>query len=499
MRLTVLPTFPDLVAAALLLWMFAAGNGWGNLLSDGDTGWHIRNGEQIVDSRSVPRVDSYGFDSGNRPWYAWEWLSDAAFALLFRAGGLRLVVLGCAVAIALAVSIAMRHALWAGLSPVAALGLTLLANTAASSHYLARPHVFTLLFFAISAWMIACDRAARGRWIWLLPAIVAVWTNLHGGFAAVFTLLGARIIEDIFRRREALFRSVSLFLLCAGSTFLNPYGWKLHLHLVSYLRSDWILSFVSEFQSPKFRSENMAYFEILLIAGLILVAQLLREGRIYESILTVVWAHAALTSVRHVPVFCLAVLPIAGPALERMWSGWTRSLPARSLVRAVDAVGRNWTAWTRGASALVPVTALAIALSAPAVEARDFPASTFPVEIVSRNTALLSIGGNRIFSSDQWSDYLIFRFQPRFHEVRVFMDGRSDFFQAWRGEDYLKLARGEPGSAEVLEAQKVHYALVPAKWPLEGLLSLSPRWKLVDADRQASLFVFIAKTEASKR
>ena len=54
-----------------------------------------------------------------------------------------------------------------------------------------------------------------------------------------------------------------------AASLVNPYGIGLHRHVASYLSSDWIRNAVEEFQSPKFRSEALLHFEILLFAALI--------------------------------------------------------------------------------------------------------------------------------------------------------------------------------------------------------------------------------------
>jgi len=55
--LLLIPSLSDCLFLAILLWVFAVGNGWSVLLADGDTGWHIRTGEYILDTRSVPVAD----------------------------------------------------------------------------------------------------------------------------------------------------------------------------------------------------------------------------------------------------------------------------------------------------------------------------------------------------------------------------------------------------------------------------------------------------------
>src|SRR2546429_9143814 len=87
--LLLVPSLSDCLFVAILLWVFAAGSGWSVLLADGDTGWHIRTGEYILDTRTVPVRDLFSFSKAGQPWFAWGWLSDVIFALLHRAWGLK--------------------------------------------------------------------------------------------------------------------------------------------------------------------------------------------------------------------------------------------------------------------------------------------------------------------------------------------------------------------------------------------------------------------------
>src|SRR6266513_1632803 len=92
----VLPSFADIIFLALtgILAFTSAG---GSLLGDADTGWHIRNGEFILATRSVPHTDLFSYTRAGQPWFAWEWLYDAAIAGIHHFAGLNGLVLFTAV------------------------------------------------------------------------------------------------------------------------------------------------------------------------------------------------------------------------------------------------------------------------------------------------------------------------------------------------------------------------------------------------------------------
>src|SRR5579862_2056303 len=196
-----IPSLSDLFFVAILVWLFmsSGGAGWQGLLSDADLGWHIRTGEYILDHHAVPHHDLYSFSKPEAAWYAWEWLTDVTVGSLHRWAGLKAIVLSAAVVIALFATTLIRRMANRGVHLMIGLAVALLGVGASSVHFLARPHILTMLLLSISVWMIEADRERQSRWIWGLVPLTAVWTNLHGGFLALIAVLaltaGGTLIE----------------------------------------------------------------------------------------------------------------------------------------------------------------------------------------------------------------------------------------------------------------------------------------------------------------
>ena len=68
------------------------------------------------------------------------------------------------------------------------------------------------------------------------------------------------------------------------------------------------------------------------------------------------------------------------------------------------------------------------------------------------------------------------------------MDGRSDFFGAGLGKEYLHLATARYDWESVLDRYRIDIALVPVEWPLAEVLKMSPKWNLIKDDSLAILF-----------
>jgi hypothetical protein len=330
--------------------------------------------------------------------------------------------------------------------------------------------------------------------VWLLPLLTALWANLHAGFTALPVCLGLMaagraaeaVCEGLSLRGTWLRvrRLVLLLAACTLATLLNPYGLELHRHIASYLRSDWIRDAVEEFQSPKFRGESALHFEILLFAGLALAYSLARRRRLAEALLVVFWAHAALVSVRHIPVYVVVAGPILCAEASRLWREWADRRARGSLPRTLLQLAGDLSSGFRRTTLWAPAAVAALMLAgAPLRWPEDFPEEKFPVRVAARQARHLA--GARVVTSDQWGDYLLYRFYPR---QRVFIDGRSDFYGRSVGRLYLKAAAGHPGWRALLDRQSVAWVLAPPDWPLAGLMRQSRAWRVVDEDRVAVLF-----------
>jgi len=189
-----------------------------------------------------------------------------------------------------------------------------------------------------------------------------------------------------------------------------------------------------------------------------------------------------------VPLYVIVGAPACACAATRLWLRWSPGFSRRSAVGALRDCLRDFSAAPERTSfwAVVPVVLLA---ALPWQGPQDFPANKFPVTAIDRNTAAFAPASGklpRILTSDQWGDYLIYRFYPR---VWVFVDGRSDFYGPVIGREYLDLMNGAPDWERVVSAYGFDLALVPLEWPLAQLMMRHPGWQVRYLDRQAVVLV----------
>jgi len=440
---------------------------------------------------SAKRHDLYSFSKPDAPWYAWEWLTDVIDGGLHRVFGLKGIVLMAAILISLYAISLIRRMVSRDTHLFVALAVALLGVGGSSMHFLARPHLLTLVLLSISVWMIEDDRLKPSWKIWLLVPLTIVWTNLHGGFLALIVVLGLAAVGTAI---EAWFGSVGtlrdavrygkLTLACVAASLVNPYGWNLHIHVAQYLRSDWIRNVVQEFQSPSFRSENMLQFEALLLVGLIVAGAQFRQWKVVEGLWILVWAHMALGSVRHAPIFVAVTAPILAGQLSDWWNGYSARVKKSSLPGILNLMAADGSKGFRRTSAWPAVAVVVLVLMGPPIKwPQDFPDLLFPTTIVHTHSDLIL--RSRVLTTDQWGDYLIYVNPAQ----KVFMDGRSDFYGPEVGNDYLRLSNGSWDWQRLLDKYRFNLALLPTESSLSQILKLAPEWRVVEDDGKRILLV----------
>jgi hypothetical protein len=475
------PSLSDLFFLAVLVWLFMSSGsaGWQGLLADADVGWHIRTGEYIIDHQAVPHLDLYSFSKPDAPWYAWEWGVDVIDAALHRAMGLKGVVLLAGVLIALFATTIVRRMVWRNVHLFVGLVVALMAVGGASIHFLARPHIFTLLLLSVSVWIVEADRKSPTWLIWLLIPLTAVWTNLHGGFLALIALLGLTALGIAIEawlgtaRWHGSQRYVILTCACAAVSLVNPNTYHLHVHVAEYLRSDWIRNVIQEFQAPNFRNENLLQYEALMLVGIMVAGSLLRRKQVAEALWIMFFAHMSLSSVRHVPIFVTIAAPVIAAELSSWWTAYTTDAKKSSLIGIVNQMAQDSMHGFRRSSIwpAAVVTTLTL-MNAPIPWPTDFPDIGFPVKLT--HDYHKQILKSRVFTTDQWGDYLIYS-DPR---TKVFVDGRSDFYGEKIGNEYLHMYAANWDWKTLMDKYKFNLVLLPVEAPLVQLLKMSPEWRI---------------------
>jgi hypothetical protein len=471
------------------------------LVGDAGIGWHIRAGQQILATHTIPRVDSFSSTMTGKPWFAWEWLYDLVGGRLKTTLGLNGVVWFTAVVIAAVFAWTFRLLIARGTNLLVALVLMLLAVAASMIHFLARPHVVSWLFTLAWFWIIdSSERESferRGRRLWVLPLLMLVWVNMHGGFLVGFVLLGIFSlgaawtwfrakegrIEQALQKIAAGKRAWRLFtvgLLCVAASLVNPYGWKLYGHVYSYLSNHFLMDHIDEFQSPNFHGIAQRCFLLLLLVTVAVLAVRGRDLRMSEGLTVLFAVYAGLYASRNIPVSSVLLVMVVGPLVPA--AGVARGFFQRMATVETGLRGHVW-------PMVAVFVTLMIAFNGGRVGSSVLMDAHFdPKRMPVRALNFLEQRGveGPVLSPDYWGGYLIYRLYPK---SLVVEDDRHDLYGEEFFKFYFKFIHGERGWQEFLREHPASCIVLPQDSALANLLNVTHGWKQIYADDVAVVFV----------
>jgi hypothetical protein len=500
--------FPSLTDVAFLMpivFLFTRMDGAKSMLGDGDTGWHIRTGEWILANGRVPRQDMFSFTKSGQAWYAWEWLWDVCFAWLYHHGAMASVVTASILVLCVTFALLYRLTLRHCSNPFLAIGATFLACVCSVLHWLARPHLFTMLFVVIL--LMILDRVYQGtaRSLLATPILMILWTNLHGGFLAGLIILAGFTAGEALRavfameaeERGAGLQRAKWFgaagLASALATLVNPYTYHLHTHIYQFFAEPYHLQNIVEFQSISFHEPAALYLEMLLLLGALSAGWLVVKHRNFVPLVLMVgWAHLALFSARNIPLFAIIAAPFVAQALEEMLHSlecarlarWVRQLVAGFRKTGVE-FAVNDRPWRIHVASAAVMAVLAMLLASPAATGKlkpEFDPAHYPSQTLS---LLRADPDSRICTGDQWGDYLIYQLYPAH---KVFIDGRSDFYGQEFEQKFFDLMSVKYDWQQYLTQYKIDTIVLSPTTPLASAIKESCHWRVVYDDKVAIVF-----------
>jgi len=446
------------------------------LLGHYDLGWHLAAGDLIRAQGHVPAHDPWSYTAGAQEWFNISWLWDVlASALVQHAGleGLTLLVVACGGAIAAYLAWMCRRA---GASPLAACiavfaGCLLYPSFATfpDIYLAASPNMFTMLFAVI----FAGECLRKSRRMLVLPVIMLLWANLHGGFLIGLGILGFFAGIALLRRDwNALRLYVLTGCLCLAATFVNPLGWRLYAGVAATL-GNFVQSHISEWW-PYYRDivlpgslPNIFYIGLFVI----LEAALRTPAPLEARLLSWLFLFLGLYQFRYMAFFFLfSAVPMA-LHVEGVLTSRLREQSARALFLA-------------GIAAL---------LALPLVWLQMKPAIAMPPMLSQRDVRYLEthVPHARLLNHWNYGGLLIFHGRGR---IPVFVDGRAaTVYPESVLRDYFTVGQRQvnPSAWDALLAK---YRIDTVLWlnthgELRHFLVGQRGWKEIYTGQYASLYV----------
>jgi hypothetical protein len=486
-----IPSLADIMFVSLFLLLSLSVNK--GLLNDCDTGYHIRAGEYIIDTFSIPKHDIFSFISPALPWTAHEWLSEVIMAAIHRAAGLTGVVIFFSFMISLVYYLMFKVIRKYNGNILAASFITLLVLLTSQIHWLARPHIFSLVLMVVWYYLLDKYQYQHENYLYLLAPMMLLWVNLHGGFLAGFILIGIYLVgnfvmfitsEDSKRdlHRQKAGKLGLLTAICLLVCLINPYTYHILLFPFKLTSNKFLMDHVLEFMSPNFHKPSIIFFEFFMLLTLGLFALSRIRLNIIELTMVILFTHMSLFSARYIPLFAIIVAPVlvkqAEPMLEQSGGKFISFFKKRaSNISTIDASAKGY---------LWPILAvvLVVFIAAKGKIEHSFDEKIKPVaavEFLKKET----LHGN-MFDNDEFGDYIIYAAWPQY---KVFFDGRSDMYGTDFVKEYFKVRNFEQEWKKIIEKYDITWIIYNANSVFSRFLLQNDDWKLIYADKVANIFL----------
>jgi hypothetical protein len=465
-------------------------------ITDPDFWWHLKTGQYIVQTHSIPHTDIFSSLRFGSEWITHEWLSEVFMYSVFRKAGYGGLIVVFSIVITAAFWIAYQRCRRLAGHPYVAGFALLLGAAATMPAWGVRPQMFSLLLASIFiSFLDRYSRRVATRSIWWLVPLMILWVNLHAGFAlglALIILTVAGLLVDWLLLRKESFGEVWsrvrplcwLLVFFVAAVCLNPNGARMYSYPFETLTSHSMMQYIQEWQSPDFHGATFQALALLLLATFSVMALSSVRARPGQLLMLAATVWAALRSARNAPFFALVAMPLLA---EHSWN-WFTSHPWGRWLATPEEPGTDKASTLKLVlntllfGIILAVSALAVgrALARQVViEAQEFPAAAVDFIQTQRTP-------QPIYNEYVWGGYLIWRLYP---DYRVYIDGRADVYGDRLIEEWLEAHDGNTNWRGPLDRYGIRTVLVKPDVALASLLRLDSSWQKVFEDKQAVIFV----------
>jgi hypothetical protein len=495
-----------LVLMLLLIFILAA-----RTPLDSDMWWHLRAGQETVQSGRPMLVDNLSTTRFGASWTNHSWLSEVGMYLLYEWGG-SWAIAGITALLAV-LSMALVYFTLEG-PPLLRAFLIILGSVVAAVVWAPRPELISLVLMALVGYLLYLYKWKHVNRLWLLPVVFILWANLHGGFPLGFMLIGCMVAGEFLnyllgiKGDEVLDRKQVLRLLLWGgisvaALLINANGLNILLIPFQTVGVKVLQNFVAEWASPDFHQLYQQPFIWLL---LLLLASVGFSGKRIDAtdLLTVcMLTYLTLVARRNYGPFALVALPVLSRHLWPAIQAWFEREPMASwrirlgLVKPENGETDAPAVQPSPIPAIRPGVQKAINLclvafvafaaigklyvAANPILVDSYLNSSYPVKAIDWIQTNRPSGP--MLNEYNWGGYLTWFLR----EYPVFVDGRTDLY----GDDvlgqWITAIQAGKGWQAILDRWKIKLILIEPSRPLATALSLAG-WKLLYQDEQAVIF-----------
>jgi hypothetical protein len=451
------------------------------ITADPDLWGHIKFGKDLWALKALSRFDIYSYTAQGQEWINHEWLAELLMYCMFNVFGspgllVGKTMIGLVIITVLSVICFNRKS-----SPLSYGIVFVMSVSIMSPGFMTRPQLVTFVFTSLFLFVFHLYLERKKNLLWLLPLIMVLWVNNHGGFLIGVGIFPVVVACETFsclvkKTDRNHLRSLILWLVLTEiSVLINPYGFKILMFLHESLSvprsiSEWGPVGIFDFSYMRFK-----ILSILVIMSLFVDK---KRNRYWEiGVIAITMLYAFLHQ-RHTPIFAIVAAPFLTERLSELGKR----------IRLGDRI-HLLSSYIILNIALIVLIGYQVSHTANKYIQTKFniivDPNIYPVQAV-RFLKENKIAGN-ILLPFEWGEYVIWKLYP---DCKVSIDGR---FRTVYPEDVLDdhLRNLNDGSQfmDVIHKYKTDILLVRRSPHFRELIESQEKWIYLYSDQVSFIFL----------
>ncbi|MFN8382720.1 MAG: hypothetical protein U0V02_12300 [Anaerolineales bacterium] len=449
---------------------------------DGDLPRHLSMGQYILHIGNVPSAEPFIYPYLGRHYVTHEWLADVILFGIYSFTGLKGIILFCAITLATTFFLIYQYITNRFQNKLGAFLLVVWGALATSLNWATRPHLISMLFLAI--WLIWADKLRRGERmpLWVFPAFMLVWSNMHGvfiaGILALFAYAVGWVVDSILDNKNintTVGKNLWLALILSViASLANPGGSGSWQSILGFVNNQYLMSRMLEANPPNFQMPEMRILLGLIVLSIFLLSVKRERISSGQGLLLAGFTAMSLIAFRNVHLYGI-VAPFVLAETLSIFDNIPLLFRLEATLQRIESqvTGFFWVI------ASTIIFSILILTSTAADRLYQFNSTAFPVGAVEWLKQNSQEG--KMFNYLNWGGYITFNMYP---DQLAFVDSVADV----TGEvtmEYETVIELLPGWKNVIQKYNIEWAIIPSTSALADTLIKDQQWTVLYEDETA--------------
>ncbi len=444
---------------------------------DNDFWWHLKTGEEIYKTKSLPEKDILSFTTyEDSPPPSTEriefilktyYISQLLYYILWKSIGPSGIIILRLLIFSIIFVLIYKKLREDGIGSFISLMIMVFMGSILVRFSSDRPQLFSYMFTTIYIFLLESMKGGKRWYHYLTPFITLIWANMHGTALMALPIGCIYLFQEVIKRNRDL-KDIIIIIMSLLIIYLNPQNFKaisLFFNIFGTSHVEFNAEYLSPISQARLLSEFYPQYWIMVITTpfMLISKDLGLTGRLLILFQMII----SLYSTRFMPFFLIT------------WTLFSGSLSKEYILRSL------YLKTTISIASIIFMLST-IFIYRDEVLKTGIKEENFPVKAVLYMKEN-SING-RLFNWYEWGGYI----EWNLPEVKTFIDSRAlrlDIF-----DDYIKSLYRE--DSDIIERYKIDIILLPLLNPIDGIpLSIiykilkDNKWSPVYIEKNSVLFV----------